>query len=1434
MKELTNFTGGIHTDNKLIFQPKGSLRYALNSTMSSKEGDLGSRTNELGNINCLDLEEGFKIVGHKVIEDKVVLLVTNDTISIIGEKDKYCNFTELVRSSCLGFKQCNQIQIEHEIINGCERVIYLADGLNTDKAINLDALESYNDNPLTANEGVTNEWDCSLFNISPDVDAPCINVQTIYSGGSLDLGVYQVAVKYGNDNINQYTYDIVSNVVPVVNIVSTYEQTEGGLPSVVGKIPASLDITLTNVDLNYSNVTIAVIATIEGVTTAYNVITLETEVTVNYSFRGITASMTEVPLSEIAIDKVVYDTSKTLKIHDNRLLRANLQEKKINWHLFQQAANDITINYQTSANKHGDLNGFNGYKNSNLTFVKKSYLRDEIYAFGIVWIFNDLTKSPVMHIPGREKNRYAEGGVITFTQDPNGAVGLPTTEFAAQHTRMPLTGFSGNDDPNGWDQTSTTNTAIPAIDKTFNPSATERHQIYNTAIRTGVTVNTNTPNLHSGEMGYNESEDFSYPDVLDCDGVRVYPEGNIRHHRTPDTTLEPHFENINGDDFIIQMGINVGSIVVPPAYAGQVQGYYIVRAERQDVNKTIIDKGIIYNNMELEFHDDIYLTQCAGANKHFNNTLGTIGGYTNAQLTTSDIPARNAFAQDTDTVAGFQASNNSVAFHGPVTKFTDNVVADYIKIEGNLKGDVTSYGYVREQDATAANLNRTRSHEHIIYDTLFNESNTVLSTEIHTNRKINDQGKIEKHLYNGSVLSLPFVNNSQQEAFVIDADNKLPFVNVAESTAVTVLEIDDADSSYNPADATDTSAFNQTSTALYGSLKRLNTNPYNQLSNINYIPVSQCMETGVSILQFGGDTFINKFSFKKSYTTTNRNVDGHDTLFVQTLTMFVESEINTELRNELEIPTTLATGATAVTTYYPKQDIATFTRDSDYNQFTDGTFDTDTLGEVIFNFQEGNFAGNFYRYNSDYSKENTVKNYFGLNDSFKFCSDCLNFFPHRIVYSNKTFADSGSLEKRIFLTNSVTEIPNKFGEITNMFTDNDQLWIHSERSLFKQQTKPNEMQAGTSTIFLGVGEIFSIPPQQMRTIETGYAGSKHKFATHTNEMGTYFVSAEEGKIFLIQGSNLKEVSLNGNRLWFNENLPMVFEEQYERLTGSKYNCVEGISSSNSVGFMSVYDNEYKRWILHKKDYKIIDESTFDKDSIDFTDETKFENKSWTVSFIADNLVGWHSYLPDYMFNTNKELFLSKDNAIWTHNEGNFQTFFGVEYPHILEWVNNEDPINSRVFNSLEFRQSCEKYDLTYEDWIKDLDNTFTNIVAYNDNQSTGLLSVLNKDSNYNVIDYNPSQALAFHEENLWRINQLRDYSINPVVPNFTKNWASIQPTYPINKVVNTTNIDFNKSQYELARLRGKYLVIRATFNNPDKTLKLNTELFNTDYSNSVR
>jgi hypothetical protein len=1491
MQEITKFVGGIHTDSKAIFQPKGTLSFALNSTISAKEGDVSTRTNELGNVACLDLEPGYKIIGHKSIENKVILFITNGIDSIIGEKDRHCNFTELVKTSCLGFDSCKQVQCEFEIINGCERVIYFVDGINKDKGINLDRLSDYtigNISNIDANDNPS-FWDCSLFPIAISTVIPCVELNVLPSGGDLPLGVMQVAVQYADSTQNASNWLAHTSPISVSNKEVDYETTEGGLPSITGNTNSSLTVAISNLDTRYPYLNIAVAMTVEGVTTVYKITQRNINTTeMDFTFSGVNAAIdVEIPADELSVNPVAYDVSKTIKIHDNRLLRGNLLEKQIDWHLFQNRANLIETYYKTSANLHGDFATFNGYKNPKATFKKKSYLRDEIYALGIVWVFTDGYESPVMHIPGRELNLFPDGSTITYNTDPNKS---GSALLNVNHTRTPLSGLSGQ-----WD-TYLDPAANIAEDLTINPTGV-RHEIYNTAIRTEGVVNDFGPNTNSGIMGFHEN-DIDYPITKDCKGEFVYPQGKVRHHRMPDTTLEPHFNtDAAGNNFIIPLGLEFKNIIPPAEYASQIQGYYIVRAERSANNKTVLDKGIIYNNMVLYYdYDDNgntvardisrtdltagstnvttvsgnvspnkYLYQPVGPNAHFDSSkLGGVNG---------NLPSKNVFISNDGDNGYIHTSHLNFSFYGANAKFNpDAINADFMKIEGVMQGSVGDWGRVKTGTGASGEF-RLRTHESVDYS-----ENNISNPFQMTNRLITDQVSLVPHLL-GNINNTVFINDSQQETYAVEVDNFLMHANYEEADSQTVLNIAAGEEQEDLLYAT-------TSKAFYASFKKSNSSLYGGITAISYIKASHCMhavdEDNIEI--FGGDTFITKFSFKKTSTTMHRTIDKRDGIWAQVLTMFVESDVNTELRHSIATPISSVTGETSETTYYPKQELVTFLQDADYNQFASTTSKGDAeTAEVINGYLEGDFAANFYRYNKDYSKENTLKYYFGLSKTFNFCSDCLNYFPHKIIYSNKSLPDDSAQAKRIFLANSSTDIPTGFGELTNMFTDNDQLWIQSERSLFRQQTKPNEMNIGSSTVFVGVGEIFSIPPSQIRTIDTGYAGSKHKFATSTNEIGTYFVSADSGKIFLIQGGKLKDISMTGNSMWFYNNLPIKFEKQFEELTETEYPCIEGIANKSSVGFMSTYDYEYKRWILTKKDYKYIGEGSitysedftealaqstvagdlvfvvgnedigggwfirnndsFDPDggelfsyydSTSFNNTALFQNLSWTLSFDGANLVGWHSYLPDYMFSTQNEFFTSKEDKIWTHNKGNYQTYYGIEHDHILEWIDNEDPTKTRTFAGLQYRQSCEKYDPTYETWVKDINHTFTKLVAYNDTDCTGELTILPKDGPYDSIIYTPTEALAFHKENLWRINQLRDYSVSPGVPNFTKQWALLEPLYPIDKVVNPVNINSAKSQYEVSRLRGKYLVIRAIFNNPDKTLKLNTELFNTEYDNSLR
>ena len=1435
---------GLFTDASKVSQPKGTYNYALNAIAETAEGDLGFLSTEKGNIDKITLPTGYVQTGHiNLLDDNAVIFLASDTDSIIATVDKNYNLTTLVKSSCLGFDKCNYIKGVYRILNGCETVIYFVDGSIVDKAINLDSLQTYlpeGTTPTQANTG--DSWDCSLFNLTPDYDVPTIELDVNHSGGLLDLGMYQVAVNYADADGNLSNTVAISNVIPIVNVGNSYDDTEGGDPTLTNKVSSSISIQLSNLDSNFDYVNIIIIKTVSSIKSAYKVAKLNISSTVTYTYGGEQASDVPVALEDITVDNVVYNTSKSIEVFDNRLFRANVSEKNIDWGKFQQAANDIYTYYKTSANEHGRLSSLNGYKNPRATFKKKSYLRDETYAAGIVWVMTDGTLSPSFHIPGREKNYYPrkiQDGVIGYTIDPNSQGGDPLRNV--NHTRYPKTGFSGVDDINGWDRL-LPSTSLIDRDKTFNPAAKERWEVYNTAIRMDVDLQTTGPNIHTGIMGYTESE-LTYPPTKDCDGIPIYPASydadsnlgainikmhKIRHHRMPDTTLEPHFHtDSNNKQYIIQLGLKFTNIIPPADYADQVQGYYIVRAQRDNTNKTVIDKGIFYNNIELEYNEQDFYIQPLGLNKHVKGILTP----TSNSADGNDLPAKEAFVDGDNETGTFTALHNNFSFHGAAVKFnTIDVHSDYMKIETILGGDIGHYGYQRHGW-------RGRSHEVVDYTDISNLNiDSIQGMLLQTNAKIVDQVALTAHVLNTS-LDKPFINFAQQDSYAVQVDStSLPFVNIDNSYGDTQLNI--------PHDGNATGlSFDVRSVCIYGSIKRLLVNQYGEVSGINYIKASTNIipSTNLQAEDFNGDSFITKLSFKTTGTTVSRTQDKKDGLWVNVITMFVESDINTELRHAIETPTVLAVGETSETTYYPKQSLNVFASKADVNQFASGEWDEDSLATVISKYHENEYSKNFYRYNFDYSLENNLKYYFPISSTYSYCSDCLNIYPHRIIFSQKGFTEQSVDNFRVYLANDYGEIDGNSGEINDIWKFNDSFYIHAEEGLYKQQIKPYQLQTTSAeSVYVGVGDALEIPPREMNNISTGFAGNQFKEALSVNEAGAFFPDNRSGKIFRMT-EGLKEISNIGERNWFKRNLPITFLTQYKDLTGEDYKCV-GTTSAESIGIASTYDTRHKRWILFKRDYKIIDLESFDKDNINFSDETIFENLSWTKSFDinSNSWKSYHSYLPNYMFNTQSKLYSSvvtHDN-IWEHNVGQYQTFYNEKKPFIFEYTNNSNPQITKTFNSTHFMSNVYSEDTTNKQLIDIKNETFDNVMFYNDYQCSGKLDVIVKNNTdpYGSISFDSSEIQLDRNERDWSFNNLRDMTIliTPDESLFTRDWNNLtyQSEYPIDKVVNSNKINFLKSQYETQKLRDKYLTTRLFYNNLNNNKMVINYIFNKSKSTS--
>lgn len=670
-KFITSLSKGMNTDVSPETQPEGTYRWALNAIAESEQGNIGFLTNEEGNYTCGSLDPDWTIIGHVYIgKDEAIIFQAPKDNSVtasnygwgrISRIKSDCSIVNVITAACLNFKVTHQIQATYRIRKGCEISIYFTDNFNKVGYINIDALEDYlaegqeqyiAQNPNTymndAYDGLGNPiWDCDKLRLFPDFTMPCIEFVRIDNGGSLISGVYQFAIQYLDQDLNESRWTTITQPIPIYKDDLTNSRSiKGDHPSQVNpdgtvdfvQTSKAIILNFTNLDTSYSYIRVAVIPSTQGIGAAAGAYIVDTisfsSESIEYTFDSYDQNqVTQASLDQITIPRQSFEKAKTITQLDNRLILGNVEEALLDHTEITKAALDIQITYVTRELGADDPN-VESVQSGRYYYDYRSYMRDEIYAFGIVWVFKDGTESPVYHIPGREKNKKADGTdmISVPNSDPNvpHSVGYNAAAQAQHNRELPV----GTD----WDSTIISQTNNMNTDH-YTPDSTgniQRWEVYNTAVREQIITESNPSNVPNneerkftrGQMGYYQCRNSKYPDVRDCDGVPIFPHTgtgteldpyvmeNVRHHRMPDTTLEPHFYgdtrigtsgigymgdnphdqyNTYGRSYIVTLGIEVDNVQIPQSIADRVQGYRIVKAIANEGDRTVIDKGIIFN-----------------------------------------------------------------------------------------------------------------------------------------------------------------------------------------------------------------------------------------------------------------------------------------------------------------------------------------------------------------------------------------------------------------------------------------------------------------------------------------------------------------------------------------------------------------------------------------------------------------------------------------------------------------------------------------------------------------------------------------------------------------------------------------------------------------------------------------------------------------------
>lgn len=707
LNQTRTFIKGLTRDTDASFIQDGMWNYARNAVNNTRQGDIGTLSNEESNILCgligsdITVDNNVTIIGAiPLFESKWIIFSAiydgpnnNVITSEVGLfEEEFCRYRPIVRDACLKFSKFYLISGASREKTDCSWQVYWADGNNPDRYLNigdpklwpsldylwlggLDGSNTINyygngiDNTFlwpgviwneicnTTNDCIIctnlNTLDCEESRLASLVRTPCIDINVGNQQGLLLNGSYAVGLSYSINEKSVTNYFSLSYIQPIYNEVD-------------GK--GSLEITLKDLDIDHFDEYELCIVYIVGSIPNYKILG-------NYS----------IDTTRIVIDQVpdtLVDTSPTQIFKSNPVIDTSLQLTEANRYLLKIGPKSkFDFNYQPLANlirsewtsvEYPERYYLNGGKNA-------SYLRDEVYSFFIRWVYNTGDKSSSYHIPGRPPVQYSNGvmedGLFNDTDNT----------------------FNGEE----------------LLFETIN-TATYSPQIPNINLDDGGKL------IAYGDMGYWQSTERYPSDKPEVWNSSEYCWTNVgvdttydlcgkylRHHRFPDNNLNNnvnHFvKKSNGKFFIRLMGVRFKNIVLPKDNDGNdikgIAGYEILRGSRSG-NKSIVAKGMVNNfrdytlqgtNASDSTKKGLYANYPFNTIKPSQNTdnPGDFNFAYNDPFIVSRSGEQPLFADDDDNPASVDQSvpTDMLSFHSPDTTFkTPYLQMSELKLYGILKG----------------------------------------------------------------------------------------------------------------------------------------------------------------------------------------------------------------------------------------------------------------------------------------------------------------------------------------------------------------------------------------------------------------------------------------------------------------------------------------------------------------------------------------------------------------------------------------------------------------------------------------------------------------------------------------------------------------------------------------------------------------------------
>lgn len=717
------------------------------------------------------------------------------------------------------------------------------------------------------------------------------------------------------------------------------------------------------------------------------------------------------------------------------------------------------------------------------------------------------------------------------------------------------------------------------------------------------------------------------------------------------------------------------------------------------------------------------------------------------------------------------------------------------------------------------------------------------------------------------------VNNFKRESTVILKLNRdLAFPKVKDTSRQTMAE----------ANACDSNRYTANASSHYASVKQKNDALYGQIENIQWIDtgyynhITSTKSDYTTDVILGGDTFINRFSVKRKFQYFNQTAFGENDGFefdyrkyinVAYPRYWIDSDpydLSELVSFEPQLPNdklNLDCGKTkkkikdkfkspfvvrdrkfyisnnGVINFFVESEINLANRDWEDQDFH-RHYDKDQFSDLKTIFRSDYLTyDNRYIYDQSYSKQ-LVENagqtqniyYDPLKENTIFTK-----LRNRVFWSLQNNKDLVIDNWKNYLPNNYYDFPMSNGNLTGakaldktnivFFFDNAGPHIH--RAIDELKTEDG------IKIAVGDGGLFARDPEAIMNTDLGYGNSSTRFGYSNTQYGVFYPSEKQGRVFLLQGNNLKEISRDGLHFWFQKYLPFRLTQQYPDYVNVD-NTVTGI------GFNTVFDNTLETYYLIKKDFMVkpellniikydssIDQFYFlrqnkSRQKIKFGDPNYFLDCSWTVSYSAklQVWVSFHDWHPNSVIQTENHFLAitnpttSRQCTIWKHNM-NCQShckYYDEQFSWDIEFVAQSNGIST--LSNVEYYLESYKYDSNCVTKHHVLDDNFTKAFIYTSEQHSGILNLNlgNKNKITQVLDYPKinidSIDIVYHkEEQRIRFNQFWDITKNRA--EFNSDYVSdieiFENGYRYNP--NPSYLNYGKPLFERKKLRNSWFKV---------------------------